>query len=142
MPLTPKQERFCQCIADGMSQADAYRNAFDVKPMTKPETVQESASRLMKDPKVSARVQVLRDMLTEKAIWTREDSARVLSEIALGHDEQGKTSDRVAAVKELNAMHGFNAPTKVAQTDSQANDVKPRDINAELVDKLINKLVD
>ena len=142
MTLTPKQERFCQCIADGMSQADAYRNAFDVKPTTKPETVQESASRLMKDPKVSARVQVLRDMLTEKAIWTREDSARVLSEIALGHDEQGKTSDRVAAVKELNAMHGFNAPTKVAQTDSQGNDIKPSDINAELVEKLINKLID
>ena len=25
--LTGKQEKFCQCIADGMTQADAYRNA-------------------------------------------------------------------------------------------------------------------
>lgn len=125
MKLTPKQERFCQCIADGMSQADAYRNAFDVKPTTKPETTQANASRLMADSMVSARVKELRDMLTAKAIWTREDSAKVLSEIALGHDEQGKTSDRVAAVKELNAMHGFHAPTKVAQTDSQGNDVQP-----------------
>lgn len=121
MSLTPKQERFCQCIADGMSQADAYRSSFDVKPTTKPETVQANASRLMSDSMVSARVKELRDMLTEKAIWTREDSARVLSEIALGHDEQGKTSDRVAAVKELNAMHGFNAPTKVDHTSSDGS---------------------
>lgn len=133
MTLTPKQERFCQCIADGMSQADAYRNAFDVKPTTKPETVQESASRLMKDPKVSARVAFLREALAEKAIWTREDSARVLSEIALGHDEQGKTSDRVAAVKELNAMHGFNAAIKTELTGSNGEPLQAMPVLIELV---------
>lgn len=133
MTLTPKQERFCQCIADGMSQADAYRNAFDVKPTTKPETVQANASRLMSDSMVSARVKELRDMLTEKAIWTREDSARVLSEIALGHDEQGKTSDRVAAVKELNAMHGFNAAIKTELTGPNGEPLQAMPVLIELV---------
>ena len=28
MALTPKQEKFAQCVADGMTQADAYRTAF------------------------------------------------------------------------------------------------------------------
>lgn len=133
MTLTPKQERFCQCIADGMSQADAYRSAFDVKPTTKPETVQANASRLMSDSMVSARVKELRDMLTEKAIWTREDSARVLSEIALGHDEQGKTSDRVAAVKELNAMHGFNAAIKTELTGPNGEPLQAMPVLIELV---------
>lgn len=31
MALTPKQERFCQCVASGMSYKDAYINAYDCK---------------------------------------------------------------------------------------------------------------
>ena len=29
--LTPKQEKFCQCIIKGMNQTDAYREAFDIE---------------------------------------------------------------------------------------------------------------
>ena len=113
MAITPKQEKFAQCVADGMSQAEAYRTAFDVSPGSKPETSQANASRLMADSRISARVYELRNKLSEKALWTREDSVRALKEIAdrLSGDE--KVSDAVAAIKELNAMHGFNAPAKV-----------------------------
>jgi hypothetical protein len=108
--LTPKQERFAQCIADGMSQADAYRSAFDVRPTTKPETVVQMASRLASDRNVSARVEELKATLSAKALWTREDSVRTLIGVIQG---DGKASDTVSAVKELNAMHGFNAPQKL-----------------------------
>lgn len=113
MAITPKQEKFAQCVADGMSQAEAYRTAFDVSPGSKPETSQANASRLMADSRISARVYELRNKLSEKALWTREDSVRALKEIAgrLSGDE--KVSDAVTAIKELNAMHGFNAPAKV-----------------------------
>ena len=30
--LTPKQEKFCQCIIKGMSQTDAYREALEISP--------------------------------------------------------------------------------------------------------------
>ena len=109
--LTPKQERFANCVADGMSQADAYRAAFDVKPTTKPETIQANASRLMADSTVSARVAELREMLTQKALWSREESVQVLAEIARGGDDTARAGDRVSAVKELNAMHGWNKQT-------------------------------
>lgn len=109
MALTPKQERFAQCVADGMSQADAYRVAFDVKKSTKPETTQANASRLMANGTISARVEQLREKLTEKALWTREMSVKALLEAY----QDGNGSVKVAAVKELNAMHGFNAPKKV-----------------------------
>jgi len=33
--LTPKQEKFAQCVAEGMSQADAYRSSYNCKPTTK-----------------------------------------------------------------------------------------------------------
>ena len=109
MNLTPKQEKFAQCVADGMSQADAYRTAYDCKPTTKPETAQANASRIMSDSTVLARVEELRAQLSEKSIWTRADSVKALKEVALNPASKG--SETVAAIKELNAMHGWNKQT-------------------------------
>lgn len=109
MELTPKQEKFAQCVADGMSQADAYRTAFDVKPTTKPESVQQSASRLMADPKVSSRVDQLHKQLSDISVWDRADSVEVLASIARGIESTNM--ERISSVKELNAMHGFNKTT-------------------------------
>lgn len=102
-----------------MSQADAYRNSFDVGADTKPETIQANASRLMADNNVSARVRELKAKLTELSLWTRLDSVQVLSDIAHGKKELSK--DRISAVKELNAMHGWNAPAKVDHTSSDGS---------------------
>lgn len=109
MSLTAKQEAFAQAIADGMSQADAYRTAFDVKPTTKPETIHKRASELMADGDVSGRVTSLKAALASKALWTREMSVKAL----IAAYREGKPSDKISAVKELNAMHGFNAPQKI-----------------------------
>ena len=109
--LTPKQEKFCQCVADGMSQADAYRSSFNVRPDTKPESVLVNASKLMANANISQRVDSLKDDLAKLALWTREDSVNTLRKIA--NDEEAKNGDKVSAVKELNSMHGFNAPVKL-----------------------------
>lgn len=107
MKLTAKQEKFAQCIADGMTQADAYRSAFNAGNM-KDATIHKRASELMAGGYVSGRVEELRGKLESKALWTREKSVAVLSDVA----EQARPGERVSAVKELNAMHGFLAPTK------------------------------
>lgn len=104
--LTPKQEKFAQCVADGMTQADAYRVAYDCAGDAKPETIQKRASELMADGEVSGRVQQLRDQLAELALWTRRDSIKMLAEVA--RNPASKGSETVAAVKEINAMHGWN----------------------------------
>lgn len=114
--LTPQREKFAQAVADGMSQADAYRTAFKVRPGTKAHTIQANASRLMTNSEVVTRVNELKAKLAEMALWTRADSVEVLREIARGGE---KDSDRVSAVKELNAMHGLNAPQKI---DHQSSD--------------------
>ena len=108
--LTPKQEKFAQCVADGMTQADAYRAAYDCGAATKPETIQNKAHELMKNGEVAARVEELRNHLSELALWTRADSVRILAEIASGGEGSGapKPAERVSAVKELNAMHGWH----------------------------------
>jgi len=111
--LTPKQEKFAQCIADGMSQADAYRTAFDAGNM-KAETIYSKASVLMADGKVTARVSELRERLTSKALWTREKSVQALEKVL----EEGPPAAQVSAVKELNLMHGFNEPIKLDLSSS------------------------
>jgi hypothetical protein len=114
MKLTAKQEAFAQAVAGGMSQAEAYRTNYDVDPNCKPETIWVNASQLMSDTNVSQRVALLKDEIAAKALWTREDSVRTLKEIAL--DAEARHGDKTGAIKELNAMHGFNAPTKTEMT--------------------------
>lgn len=110
MALTPKKEKFAQCVADGMSQADAYRSAFDVGATTKQETIHKRASELMSNGEVSGRVAELREQLSAKSLWTRQDSVQALISVLSNPESQ---KDVIAAVKELNAMHGFNAPQKL-----------------------------
>lgn len=77
-PLTPKQEKFCQCVASGMTQADAYRNAYDASKM-KDSTIIERASRLMSEYNISTRVQELIKPAVKKVNITAE---RILEELA------------------------------------------------------------
>lgn len=84
MSLTPKREAFAQAVASGLTQADAYREAFDASRM-KPETIQSAASRLMADCKVSARVEEIRKPVVKRAQITLEahlERLRRLSEAA------------------------------------------------------------
>lgn len=120
--LTPQQDKFAQCIADGMNQSDAYRAAFKIKPTTLAKTVNEAASRLMAEGKIRARVQELKAKLEEMSLWSRLDSVRKLAELAK-HDEVAP-KDIIAAVKELNAMHGWNSPSKLEVTGKDGGPVE------------------
>lgn len=110
--LTAKQEKFCQCIADGMNQTESYKSAYSSKNMSE-KAIWVEAGRIAENPKVSLRISELKDKIAEKQLWTREDSVKVLKTIANGKGFTLKESDKIAAVKELNAMHGFNSPTKL-----------------------------
>lgn len=113
--MTPRQEKFAQEVASGKSQAEAYRVAYPKAMNWKPETLWSAASRLMANCMVSARVAEIQEELSNKALWTREQSVKVLAEIAAKGD---KNADRVRAVAELNSMHGFNAPEKIEHSGS------------------------
>ena len=79
--LTPKQEAFAQAVASGMTQSDAYRAAYKVRSGTKPETVNQAASRIMADSNLSARVAVLREPAVKKAQITLESHLADLLEL-------------------------------------------------------------
>ncbi len=121
MKLTAKQEKFAQCVADGMNQSDAYRAAYSAGAM-KDTSINCNASKLLSDAKVKQRVDELRKALESKALWTREDSVLGLRAIAAG--SESKAGEITAAIKELNLMHGFNAPTKLDITGNITLNVK------------------
>jgi len=108
--LTAKKESFAQAIAGGMNQSDAYRCAYNTSKMI-PSSIHVNASKMASDAKVAQRIAFLRAELASKSLWTREKSVQVLKDIA--DDAEGRAADKTAAVKELNSMHGFNAPAKV-----------------------------
>jgi len=113
--LTAKQEKFCQSIADGMNQSDAYRSAYNTEK-TPIKKIWESASKLADQGKVTARIDELRAALTKKNLWTREMSVKILGNIAL--NQAVVENNKIAAIKELNAMHGYNSPTKLEITSN------------------------
>ncbi len=116
--LTAKQEAFCQGIADGLGQADAYRAAYGCSDW-KDNVIYSKASVLMKNGKVMERIRELRSSVEEKQLWSREMSVKALVQAY----REGSGSVKVAAVKELNAMHGYNEPAKVNISGSMVNRV-------------------
>jgi uncharacterized small protein (DUF1192 family) len=72
MSLTAKQEAFAQAVARGLTQADAYREAFNVSAETKPETVYKRASELMSRGEIAGRIEALRAPVAKKAQITLE----------------------------------------------------------------------
>lgn len=81
--MTPKQERFCQEIVKGQSQADAYRVAYKPKRMSK-KTVIEKASRLMRRGNMKARVIELTAPVIAQTRLTAERWQLELDRCALG----------------------------------------------------------
>ena len=115
MSLTAKQEAFCQAIADGMNQADAYRHAYDASNM-KDSSIHVNASKLLADAKVAQRVTSLKQNLELKALWTREMSVKALVNAYKVAQEKKNAIGMTGAVKELNAMHGYNEPQRIDVT--------------------------
>lgn len=118
MTLTAKQEQFAQAVAGGMTQADAYRSAYDASKM-KGNSIHVNASKMQANAKVALRVAELRAAVADKALWTRLDSVTELADIARGGES--KPAEKIAAIKELNLMHGFNEPTKLDHTSSDGS---------------------
>lgn len=107
-PLTSKQLHFCRAWASGMSQSDAYREAFDVSPDIKAKTVHEKASRLAADSKVRARYERLiaaREAgMVASALSDREMVRKHLRDLALTASPQD--SGRLRALELLGRASG------------------------------------
>ena len=71
--LTPKQELFVQGIISGLSQRQAYRQAYKAEKMSD-ETVDSKASELLKNGKVTVRYRELLKQFSNMSLWSREQA--------------------------------------------------------------------
>lgn len=114
--LTAKQEAFCLAVVSGMSQADAYRKAYDAEKM-KPETVQKRASELMGNGAIAGRVAELRAPVVAKVRYDLEramDEAEQALQLALKKENPGAM---VAAVQLRSKLNGLLIEKREDVTD-------------------------
>lgn len=129
MKLTPKQEKFVQGIISGLSQREAFKQAYDCSNM-KDKTIDERASKLFKEYKVSTRYNELMEEHKNKALWTREEAVndlKWLKEEAKANIQdtglkQANSNAFINAVKELNALEDLY-PKKKQENEQQEKDV-------------------
>lgn len=72
--ITPKQELFVQGIISGLSQRQAYRQAFPNSKKWKDSTVDSNASRLLQNSKVLTRYRELLKQFSNMSLWSREQA--------------------------------------------------------------------
>jgi hypothetical protein len=116
--LTPIEEAFALQIALGKSQAEALRIAHPRAKNWKPASVHVEACLVMGKAKVRRRVKALQAEFVEQSMWARNLSIEALKEVIEAPDRK---SDVVAAVRELNAMHGFHEAQKIEHSGSIAS---------------------
>ena len=132
--LTAKQEKYVQGLVAGLSQRQAYRQAYDNSKEWKDRTVDSRASELLKKSDVLGRYDQLMNEHKEKALWTREEAVTTLKWLLNksmqsienqdeGYVRQGTSNAIVAAIKELNELE-LLYPLKqkqVEKIDSEIN---------------------
>lgn len=123
--LTAKQEKFVQGIIQGMSQADAYRAAYNTEKMAD-KTIHEKASLLASDDKVRTRLSELREKLVKPTIMTAQKRLEWLTGLIESDDTD--TNAKLKAVDIMNKMQGEYVQKVEANVTNEVN------INVELVD--------
>ena len=123
--LTANQEAFVKNIIEGMNQADAYRSAYPKQKMAD-KTIWETASKLMKNPKVIARLSELRNELAKPSIMSAQKRLEWLTEVINSEED---INAKLKAVDLMNKMQGEYVQKIEADVK---NDVT---INVELVDE-------
>lgn len=106
--VTVKQENFIQCVLDGMTYSDAYRNSYDISPDTKDTTVHVSACKLMQNPNVKKRMQFLEAEKEElRRMQGQSMHARVIDRLEReANDKKNPPAVRVRALELLGKTVG------------------------------------
>lgn len=96
MSLTAKQELFCQAVASGQNQTEAYRTAYGATGMGSA-TIAVKASVLMDKAEVIGRIEEIRRPAVISARITLESHLEDLKELRDSAAAEGKWGPAVAA---------------------------------------------
>ena len=98
--LTPKQEKFVHNMIKGMSQRQAYKDAFKSKYSEK--AIDEKACVLFNSEKVQKRYRELLDKIDKKAIMSAKERQEWLTNVI--KDENTDINAKLKAIDILNKM--------------------------------------
>lgn len=129
--LTEKQEKFIQNIVKGMSQIDAYKNAYDCENMSD-NAISREASLLMKNPKITQRHKELGADTVKDTIMTAQERLEWLSKVISGEildgESEAKLDSKLKAIDLMNKMSGEYVQKIEADVNNEVT------INIELSD--------
>ena len=109
--LNPRHERFAQLVAEGKTQADAYRETYPQSKRWKDEAVHVKGSELA--GKVSVRVRELQAELAKRSNITKEEVVAYLSDVVRG--PENSFGNKLAAIEQLAKLLGWYTPQKMEQ---------------------------
>lgn len=115
--LNVKQEKFIQNIINGMSQRQAYKDAYNAKYSDK--SIDEKASTLFNSEKVQERYKELLKELEDKSIMSAKERMIWLTDVIQGrikhitygsegqeYENEAYINDKMKAIDILNKMSG------------------------------------
>lgn len=131
--LTKKQWEFVNHCIEGMSQSDAYREAYDTNGMN-PQTVHSNASKLMKNTKILLTIsQHLDEVGKHLHITTASLTARAMEAYEIAK-QQRNPGQMVNAVGQMARLHGMNKDRKEVRIEDAR---VPKGKQAELVGEVL-----
>lgn len=123
--LTEKRQAFAQAVADGQSQSDAYRSAFDAGRMSRG-AVWTEASQLVRHPEVARRIGELKadaEAVRRTRLVGRE--AEILAQIECEAFNARSDATRLRALELLGRAAGlFVDRLEVQQVDRTADQIE------------------
>jgi len=122
--LTAKQRRFCELVASGKTQADAYREAYDSNGSS--QTVRNSASKLMKLEYIASTVNAIikrkSDLNMARSVSSQELVTRTLRDHISGTIDLEST--QVQALSILAKVSGMYTTRIEDVTERSSNDIE------------------
>ena len=99
--LTHKQKTFCKGIVEGLTKTESYDKAYNFKGKRK--TMSDEASRLAKDPRISAEIEALERAKEFNALYSSAQlRTLVISQLTKeAVDPTSKASERIQALGKL-----------------------------------------
>jgi hypothetical protein len=135
MALTPKQEKFCQSVASGMSYKDAYINAYDCKDTGR--TALNEGSKLALRDDIQARITTLLKPVQQAAkiqgLNAREEQLQFITDrIKVCQEKEDEQS----------LIRWMDMKNKLLQLYSEPDDKKENDnnltnINTDVLAKIV-----
>ena len=131
--LTPKQEKFVQALISGMSQYEAYKEAYNATRM-KDATIYNNAYKLMQNNEILTRYNELLEEHKKKALYTREEAVNDLIWIK----EESKEDILKNGIRQANSTTYINSIKELATLNDLYPDKKNKNIED---DDMIIKIV-